>query len=42
MVGKDELDGALMEELAALVYPGAESEAASLIEKIERGEPIAI
>ncbi len=41
-VGKDDLDGDLMQRLAAQVYPGAEAEFAQLLEKIERGEPIAI
>lgn len=41
-IGKDELDGELMKTLSALVYPGAESEFAALLEKIEKGEPIAI
>lgn len=41
-IGKDELDGELMKTLSALVYPGAETEFAALLEKIDKGEPIAI
>jgi hypothetical protein len=37
-----ELDRPMMVELSKLVYPGAEVEFAELLDKIERGEPIAI
>ena len=37
-----ELDRAWMQELAGLVYPGAEREFAELLRKLERGEPISI
>lgn len=41
-VGFEQLDRALMIDLAALVYPGAENKFAELLSKIERGDPIAI
>jgi hypothetical protein len=41
-VGKGQLDAELMRRLAAQVYPGAETEFDTLIEKIERGEAISI
>ena len=37
-----QLDRTMMVELAALVYPGAESEFAELLDKLERGERIPI
>jgi hypothetical protein len=36
------LDRARMEQLSALVYPGAEAEFRALLAKIDRGDPIAI
>jgi hypothetical protein len=41
-VGKDQLDLDLMQQLASLVYPGAESEFEELIGRIDRGEPLTI
>ena len=41
-VGRDDLDQDLLRQLAAQVYPGAETELESLLEKIEQGEPITI
>jgi hypothetical protein len=41
-VGREGLDFDLMRELAALVYPGAETEFATLIGRIDRGEPIEV
>ena len=38
----DHLDRAAMIELSRLVYPGAEREFSELLDKIDRGEPIAI
>lgn len=38
----DRLDRAAMIELSRLVYPGAEREFSELLDKIDRGEPIAI
>lgn len=38
----DEIDRARMIELSKLVYPGAERELGELLDKIDRGEPIAI
>jgi hypothetical protein len=38
----DELDRAMMIELAKLVYPGAEREFRELLDKIDRGDPISI
>jgi hypothetical protein len=37
-----ELDRAMMNELAALVYPGAEQEFRELLDKIDRGDAISI
>lgn len=41
-VGREELDGELLTELAAQVYPGAEAELETLLGRIERGEPITV
>ena len=41
-VGRDGLDRAQMIRLSKLVYPGAEREFGELLDKIDRGEPIAI
>lgn len=41
-VGRDELDAALLNKLAAQVYPRAEDELRSLLDKIEAGEPITL
>lgn len=41
-VGKEELDGDLVERLAAQVYPGAERGLEALLQRIERGEPVTI
>ncbi|HET7499860.1 MAG TPA: hypothetical protein VFK02_02625 [Kofleriaceae bacterium] len=41
-VAADQLDRALMTELASHVYPGAEREFSELLDKIERGDPISI
>jgi hypothetical protein len=41
-VGQRDLDRAAMVELSRLVYPGAEREFGELLDKIDRGEPIAI
>ncbi len=41
-VGSDTLDEALLERLAAQVYPGGEEELKALLGRIERGEPITI
>jgi hypothetical protein len=41
-VAGEELDRALMLELAALAYPGAEREFSELLAKIDRGDPISI
>ena len=41
-VGREGLDEELMTQLASQVYPGAESEFAALLERIERGEPVTI
>jgi hypothetical protein len=41
-VAGTELDRALMLELSALVYPGAEREFSELLDKIDRNEPISI
>jgi hypothetical protein len=41
-VTSDDLDRALMAELSRLVYPGAEREFVELLEKLDRGDPIAI
>lgn len=41
-VGRRDLDRAAMIELSRLVYPGAEREFTELLDKIDRGEPIAI
>jgi hypothetical protein len=41
-VGRRDLDRTAMIELSRLVYPGAEREFGELLDKIDRGEPIAI
>ncbi len=41
-VGRDALDGALLQRLAAQVYPGGDKELEALLGRIERGEPITI
>ncbi len=41
-VGRDALDMPLLLELAAHVYPGAEMELATLLDRIDRGEPIQV
>ena len=42
VVGRDELEGALLNRLAAQIYPGGEKELEELLERIERGDPITI
>jgi hypothetical protein len=41
-VGRETLDVALMQRLAAMAYPGAEREFATLLERIDRGDPVEI
>ncbi len=42
VIGREELDGALLNRLAAQVYPGGEEELDALLSRIEQGEPITI
>ncbi len=42
VLGREELDAALLNRLAAQVYPGGEEELEALLGRIERGEPITI
>ncbi len=42
VLGTEELDAALLNRLAAQVYPGAHEELDALLGRIERGEPITI
>lgn len=42
VVGREELDDALLSRLAAQIYPGGEDELAALLGRIERGDPITI
>ncbi len=41
-IGRDRLDAALLERLAAQIYPGGDEELDALLGRIERGEPITI
>ena len=41
-LGRDQLDGDLMKQLAAQVHPGGEEELEDLLGRIERGEPITV
>lgn len=41
-VGADALDRGTLDRLAGLVYPGAEAELRSLLDRIDRGDPLSI